>query len=210
MKDQDEGRRRRDAECNRDALLDAALATLAADADSGLEVIAAAARLSRRTVYSHFASRQHLIAALADRAGDALADVVRGVRDTTPATEHPLVTLARLEVHLWRNVERQRLLFSLSGRREHRARAAQHTDEVRALRIELVDAGRRLGYLRSGVPADVVARLLEAVSVTAFDAVAEGTLDAEDAARVAALTALAMAGADPSDAEALAEVALSA
>jgi AcrR family transcriptional regulator len=66
-------RRRRDAEVHRGALLDAGLAALVADPDAGLDAVAAAAGLSRRTVYGHFASRDALVAALADRAGEGVA-----------------------------------------------------------------------------------------------------------------------------------------
>ena len=51
------------------------------------------------------------------------------------------------------------------------------------------------------MPCEVVARLVQAVPLAVFDAVLEGTLDAGDAARVAAVTALAVAGADPAEVE---------
>ena len=55
---------RSDAAKNRTALLDAARVELNRDPDASLDTIAAAARLSRRSVYGHFPSRDALIAEL--------------------------------------------------------------------------------------------------------------------------------------------------
>src|SRR3954447_26319861 len=120
-------RRRRDAEANRDSLLDSALRSLAEDPDAGLDAVARAAGLSRRTVYGHFPSREALVTALADRAGEGLADVVRIVRAATPDDEHPLTTMARLEITLWRSIERYRLLGRLATDPEHLERVTRHT-----------------------------------------------------------------------------------
>jgi AcrR family transcriptional regulator len=194
-------RRRRDAEANRDLLLDAALRALAEDPDAGLDAVARAAGLARRTVYGHFSSREALVEALADRAGEGMADVVRSVRGAGAGDEHPLTTLARLEITVWRSIERYRLLGRLATRPEHVERVTRHTGDVRSLRTELVQAGRARGALRTTMPCEVVARLVQAVPLAVFDAVLEGTLDAGDAARVAAVTALAVAGADPAEVE---------
>src|SRR4051812_6208077 len=85
-------RRRRDAESNRDLLLEAALRALAEDPDAGLDAVARTAGLSRRTVYGHFPSREALITALAQHAGEGVGGVVRAVRDATSEGEHPLTT----------------------------------------------------------------------------------------------------------------------
>lgn len=182
---------------NRGSLLEAAFAALLRDPDAGLDAVAAAAGLSRRTVYGHFASRGELVGALADRAGQGLVAAVRQVRATTPPGEHPVTTLARLELAVWQAVERYRLLGSLAARPEHRARVTRHTGEVSAYRADLLAAGRDRGELATLVDAPTVARLLQAVPLAVFDAVLEGTLQPSAAGRVVALTALAVAGADP-------------
>src|SRR3954454_10840601 len=123
-------RRRRDAEVNRDTLLEAAFVALLRDPAAGLDAVAAASGLSRRTVYGHFASRDELVGALADRAGLQLAGGVQQVRDTTSEGECPLTTLARLELAIWQGIERSRLLDSLAARPEPRARVTRHTGEV--------------------------------------------------------------------------------
>jgi AcrR family transcriptional regulator len=195
--DQEQPRRRRDAEVNRDSLLEAALRALLIDPDAGLDAVASAAGLSRRTVYAHFASRDVLVGALADRAGEHVAAVVRGVRADNPAHEHPLTALARLEVALWRAVERYRLLGSLAARPEHRARVVRHTGELRGYRHDLIQAGRACGDLSSALPVPVVVGLVQSVPIAVLDAVLDGVLDPAAAARVDALTVLAVAGATP-------------
>lgn len=65
-----EGGRRRDAEANRQALLDAAAELLATDPDAGVAEIAEHAGLGRTTAYRHFADRKALFDGLAE-------DVVR-------------------------------------------------------------------------------------------------------------------------------------
>jgi AcrR family transcriptional regulator len=195
--ERDQARRRRDAEVNRDSLLEAALRALLDDPDAGLDAVASAARLSRRTVYAHFASRDVLVGALADRAGEHVEAAVGRVREGTHPDEHPLTTLARLEVSLWRAIERYRLLGSLASRPEHRARVRSHTGGLNDLRTGLVEAGRARGSLADALPVPVVVRLVGAVPIAVFDAVVEGALPAGDAARADALTALAVAGAAP-------------
>ena len=195
--ERNQARRRRDAEVNRDSLLEAAMRALLDDPDAGLDAVASAAGLSRRTVYGHFASREVLVAALADRAAEHVADVVRQVRAETDPGEHPLTTMARLEVSLWRAIERYRLLGSLAARPEHRARVQSHTVQLHELRTSLVEAGRRRGDLAEFLPVPVVVRLVGAVPIAVFDAVLDDALSASDAARTGALTVLAVAGAAP-------------
>ena len=205
---QEQPRRRRDAEVNRDSLLEAALRALLDNPDAGLDAVASAAGLSRRTVYGHFASRDVLVGALADRVGEHVAAVVHRVRAGTAAHEHPLTALARLEVALWRTVERYRLLGSLAARAEHRVRIQQHTGDLRAYRVDLIEAGRARGDLATALPVPVVVRLVQSVPISVFDAVLDGALAPEAAARVDALTVLAVAGAAPTVAARHADAAL--
>ncbi len=195
--DQERSRRRRDAEVNRHALLEAASRALLDDPDAGLDAVASAAGLSRRTVYGHFASRDVLVGAAADHAGEHVTAVVRRVRGGCATHEHPLTTLARLEVALWRGVERYRLLGSLAARPEHRGRAVRHIEELRGYRLDLIQAGRACGDLAAALPVPVVVGLVQSVPIAVFDAVLQGELDPEGAARVDALTVLAVAGAAP-------------
>jgi AcrR family transcriptional regulator len=182
---------------NRDTLLEAALRALSADPDAGLDAVASAAGLSRRTVYGHFRSRDALVEALADRAGEHVAGVVQQVRTATVPGEPALTTLARLEVALWHAVERYRLLGSLATRPEHRARVRRHTGELNDYRVDLLTSARADGDLAGPLPVAVAGRLVQTVPFAVFDAVLDGALAPGAAARVAALTVLAVAGAAP-------------
>src|SRR3954451_24772906 len=108
-------RRRRDAEVNRDTLLEAAFVALLRDPAAGLDAVAAAGGLSRPTGDGHFASRDELVGALADRAGLQLAGGVQQVRDTTSDGECPLTTLARLELAIWHGIGRYWLRGGRAG-----------------------------------------------------------------------------------------------
>src|SRR3954463_7688102 len=87
---------RRDAEENRLALLNAAIVALGDDADASLEAIAAAAGLSRRAVYGHFANRDELVAAAIERGAVRLTAATADVERADAR-----VSLALLGSRLW-------------------------------------------------------------------------------------------------------------
>ncbi|NUT02769.1 MAG: TetR/AcrR family transcriptional regulator [Hamadaea sp.] len=85
------GRRlRADAERSVQAILEAAERVLKDDPAATLEQIAEAAGVARTTVHRRFASRDALVAALAESAWRQIAGAVEGAR---PATAPPLVAL---------------------------------------------------------------------------------------------------------------------
>ncbi|MEU8209710.1 TetR/AcrR family transcriptional regulator [Micromonospora sp. NPDC049044] len=80
--------RRADARRNNSAIVDAALRLLDVHPDASLDAIASAAGVTRQTVYAHFPSREHLLAAVVDRITDeAVAAMDAAEPDSGPAAE---------------------------------------------------------------------------------------------------------------------------
>ncbi|GAA4528538.1 TetR/AcrR family transcriptional regulator [Amycolatopsis samaneae] len=105
------GRRRRaDAERSAAAILAAAMTVFARRPDAGLEDVAAAAGVSRQTVYAHYPSRDALLRAVVDRITEETVAVLDAARlDEGPATG---ALLRFLDVS-WRGFERYPLLRAL-------------------------------------------------------------------------------------------------
>lgn len=80
--------RRADARRNRITILDAAVRLLDAQPDASVDAIAAAAGVTRQTVYAHFPSREHLMTAVVHRITDeAVAAMDAAEPDTGPAAD---------------------------------------------------------------------------------------------------------------------------
>ncbi|MEV4764182.1 TetR/AcrR family transcriptional regulator [Micromonospora chokoriensis] len=80
--------RRADARRNSSAILDAAVRLLDAQPDASLDAIASAAGVTRQTVYAHFPSREHLMAAVVRRITDeAVAAMDAADPDNGSATD---------------------------------------------------------------------------------------------------------------------------
>ncbi|TDC73858.1 TetR/AcrR family transcriptional regulator [Streptomyces hainanensis] len=80
--------RRADAQRSRAAILDAAVRLLNTRPDASVEAIAAAAGVTRQTVYAHFPSREQLLTAALDRVSEeAVAAMDAAGLDTGPATD---------------------------------------------------------------------------------------------------------------------------
>ncbi|GAA0519074.1 hypothetical protein Ade02nite_80090 [Paractinoplanes deccanensis] len=81
-------RRRADAERSRASILDAATELLGADPECSVEAIAAAAGVTRQTVYAHFSSREQLMGAVLARVTEAAVAAMEAVDlDSGSATE---------------------------------------------------------------------------------------------------------------------------
>lgn len=81
------------------AILEAAERVLTQDPTASMEQIAEAAGVARTTVHRRFASRQALIAALAD---SAVRQLAQAIDDGRPDTSPPLVALHRITANVLR------------------------------------------------------------------------------------------------------------
>lgn len=151
------GQLRADAERNVRSIIDAATVLLAAEPDASMERVAHAAGVGRATVYRHFASREHLVRAIHDRALQDARDAVLSCRlDEGP----PLEALERAVGAILRVADRYRLLRAIPREDgELRARA----EEVGAPLVTLVQRGQHEGVFRTDVSARWVAATLGAL-----------------------------------------------
>ncbi|TPX03172.1 TetR/AcrR family transcriptional regulator, partial [Schumannella luteola] len=190
--------RRRDAEANRIALLDAAGAVLNRDPDASLDTIATEAGLSRRALYGHFATREELIHALLTRGVARVLQAVERVEHPDPPT-----LLALIGVTLWREVEAVRVMaqFTVRGPFQHELAFALTPlrDRVR----HAVTVGRATGRIRDDIDADVLARLVEGAVLSVLDEATRSRIDVPTGERLVALSVLALLGLGAADARAL-------
>lgn len=108
----DRRRRRADAVHNTQAILDAASAVFGERPEAGLAEVAHAAGISRKTLYTHFASRNALINALIER---ATARVVAALDAADLETGPADAALVRLMETGWASIDTDPFLLHLSA-----------------------------------------------------------------------------------------------
>src|SRR5687767_8588611 len=91
-------RRRADAERSIAAIHDAAVGVLADRPEASMSEIAAAAGVARQTVYAHYASREALLVAVAER---ALAQTLAAIDGADVGSGPPAAALDRLVAAWW-------------------------------------------------------------------------------------------------------------
>ncbi|WP_400997283.1 TetR/AcrR family transcriptional regulator [Agromyces sp. GXQ0307] len=187
----DAGRRtpRRDAAENRESLLVAAVAVLSASPDASLEAIAAAAGLSRRALYGHFANRDELIAALIERGAERLV-AAASATDADDAR----VAIALLGARLWDAVEHVRLLAGVALRAPYVERAADALAPVREQLAAFIRRGVADGTVREDIRPDVLARLVEESAIAVLAEASRHDLPDAEGRRLVMLAVLGTAG----------------
>jgi AcrR family transcriptional regulator len=181
--------RRKDATVNREALLDAARWTLAADPSASLEAIAAAAGLSRRSVYGHFPSRDALLAELLERGAARVASAVNAVEHT-----EPLVEVALLGRVVWDEVDEVRTTTLFAVRGPFRALLAPVLDLLHQRITDATARAARAGDARTDLPPATVARLVEGAAFTVLDEATRSRLSRSDGVRLVVLAGLGALG----------------
>jgi AcrR family transcriptional regulator len=155
---------RRDASENRAALLSAARLMLNSDPAASLEAIAAAAGLSRRAVYGHFANRDELLLELVATGIARVAAALDGVHHA-----QPLVHLALIASRLWREVESVRVMAVVAVRGPLAHRTASGLSPIRANVRQAIAAGQADESMRTDLPLDRLARLVEDIALVVLD-----------------------------------------
>jgi AcrR family transcriptional regulator len=155
---------RRDATENREALIAAAKTVLNRDPSASLETIAAAAALSRRSVYGHFANRDDLLLELVTSGAKRVADALDGL--THP---DPVVRLALIASRLWREVEAVRVMAVVAVRGPLAAHTTSALAPVRRGVREAIADGRAAGSMRQDLPVALLARLVEDTALSVLD-----------------------------------------
>lgn len=185
-----EPKRRADATRSRAAVLDAATRLLATQPDAGMAAIAAAAGVTRQTVYAHFASRDDLVNAVVDRTtGEAVAAMRAADLDSGPATD----ALVRMLDVGWR-------FFRVSPLAHHVGSFARQRDEDRQLPVNdrllrLVTRGQLAGEFDGNVAAPWLVTAIVAVSHAAGDEVRSGRMTQAQAQTVLRDSVLRLVGA---------------
>jgi TetR/AcrR family transcriptional repressor of mexCD-oprJ operon len=174
-------RRRADAERSIAAILDAAVAVLSRRPDASIGEIAAAAGLSRQTVYAHYESREALLAGVAER---ALAQTLAAIDAAEPARGAPEEALVRLVRAWWGSVERYaRVLEALASVFPHGEEVRAFHDPILERLEDLVRRGQRTGAFDRRMSAQWLTTVFLALMHAAADEVAAGRIGAADAGR---------------------------
>ncbi|GIF62389.1 hypothetical protein Ais01nite_04240 [Asanoa ishikariensis] len=188
---------RSDAQRRRLSILDAAVELLNAPTDPSLETIAAAAGVTRQTVYAHFPSREVLLAAALDRVtGAAMAELDAVDLDAGPATD----ALLRLLDASARVAAQHRLLFRRATAVPVTAARDQERHEPVAARLNRVIArGQRSGEFDDRLPADWLATLTIRIGHAAAEEADAGRMSRAEADAALRISLLRLLGASSPD-----------
>jgi len=163
-------RPRRDAERNRAAILEAARAVLAAEPAASIDTIARTAGLTRRALYGHFEDRDALIRTLVTDGAARFNDIAHGV-----SALDSRVALGLLAARLWDAAAHVQVVASIALDDAHVRDTAAALAPLRARLVDIVRAGQSDDTLRTDVPAETLARLIEETArtvITRMDATA--------------------------------------
>jgi AcrR family transcriptional regulator len=177
---------RRDAQQNAHAIVAAAVALFAERPDASVSDVAAAAGVTRQTVYAHFPARERLLEAAVDHGlAQAVAAIDAAEPDRGPADE----ALTRLVGAAWQIIERYHRVVAAAesalGTEIMRERHRPVLDRVAAL----LERGRREGVFDQALPAPWLLATWIALQHAAAREVAAGRMTPRAAER-ALLTTL--------------------
>jgi len=179
---------RADARRNVERILVVTTELIAADAGVSMESVAAAAGVSRATLYHHFGSRDALMDALTDQSiGEVAAALAAAHSDEGMAAE----AMERVLRAAWQVIGRYRGLVIVNQRLERaelRARLAPALAPVRAV----LARGQREGAFDPELPTEWLLSTVIDLIHAASRQVTAGAMDADSAERALLRTAAAM------------------
>lgn len=165
--------RRAAAERSIEAILDAAERLLADGSEASISAVAAAAGVSRVTLYAHFPTRPALLEAVAQR---VIGRTVDAITASEPTTGDPADALERIIGAAWEKLDRSLLLVA-SGRAELSAETLRRVHEqIDAPLLALIRRGRRSGAFRKDLPASWLLATYYALMHAAVEEVTAGRL----------------------------------
>ncbi len=140
-----------------------------------MAAVAAESRLSRVTVYGHFANLGQLLEAIVDRSVQAAAAAVEAA---APEERDPLEALDRVIDAGWQTLERSAAIARIAHKRLPAGRVRQLHGPVSALLCRLIERGQKEGVFRPDVPSEWLAECCVAIFHVAADGVRAHHLDA--------------------------------
>ncbi|HET6874133.1 MAG TPA: TetR family transcriptional regulator [Acidimicrobiales bacterium] len=181
--------RRLIAERNVDAILDGTERLLRSGRALNFSAVAAEAQVSRPTVYSHFADRQLLVAALVRRSVD---QAMRAFEDARVDEGDPVEALRRLLATGWEHLARHlEIARAAAGDLPAAGLHAQHLEAERMIE-RLIERGQAEGSFRDGQSATWLATSSLALIHAAASLVNEGRMNADDAQEALTATVVDM------------------
>jgi AcrR family transcriptional regulator len=184
-------RRRSDARRNIDAILGAARTVLGQRPDASMEDVAAAAGVTRQTVYAHFPSRDALIAGLLYALG---AETVAAIDAARLETVPPADALRQFLDIGWQLIRRYPFLLGPALTQEPPGSEEPH--DVGTARLEqIIRRGQRAGDFDCSLPASWLATAIVGLVRTAAEQVVAGRLTTSKAAALTLDSTLRLCGA---------------
>jgi TetR/AcrR family transcriptional regulator, mexCD-oprJ operon repressor len=177
--------RRATAERNVEAILAAAESLLDRGAAASISAVAAAAGVSRVTVYAHFPTREALLEAVVARAVGRARAAVEGLGlDEVEPTD----ALGRLVAAGWEEIDRHRSVAQAASELLDSATLMRAHEALRGPIAALVERGRAEGVFRDDLPAHWLVSTYFALMHACRDDVRAGVLEADDAVGILTAT----------------------